>query len=166
VTNTPAGLTRPDAEWRMAVSRHMSAILCGRYRASRGDAAAPGARAGTRSFWPAYVFESVSCCLVNGIDQLQIRFTDCDRPDVVLGYQVNLAEARHRWLEQVGDRDPGRYPEMFAAELAWFMVCHIGVAEFTPEAGTEELPQWINRGDEVFGKLPDNPNMNTFHSPS
>jgi hypothetical protein len=153
------------AGWLTAVCDHMWKILGDHYRTGlRSTAAMTSVWTGKRSFWPAYAFDSVSCCVVDGADQLRILFRDRDHLEVVLGYRINLAEAARRWSQQVGDRDPRRQPEMFATELVWFMVCHIGVAKFTPTAGTKELPQWINEGNEIFGRLPNNPNMDTFQN--
>lgn len=147
------------------VRNAMWQLLSSRYRTSRTDRQADAESADDRPFWPDFTFETVSIAGREQSADIQVTFYETIRPETLLGFRIDLDKAASSWSERVGGRDPSRYPEMFAAELVWFMVCYIGVADLDPGLpGDRDGPRWINQGTEVFGKLKNNPNMNTFDS--
>ncbi|GII87708.1 hypothetical protein Ssi03_56980 [Sphaerisporangium siamense] len=145
---------------------HMWSLLSDRYRTNRRASHAPAEDEylHDRSFWPAFTFEGVDYTVEDGKDRLLVTFHDTDLPDTTLGFRVDLDTAMAEWTRRVGGRIPREHPEMFAAELIWFMVCYIGVADLDGATGTPRSPHWINDGSEIFGKLRNNPNMDTFES--
>ncbi|GHH66756.1 hypothetical protein GCM10017673_12820 [Streptosporangium violaceochromogenes] len=144
----------------------MWSLLSDRYRTNRRASSTPteDGYLHDRPFWPAFGFEDVRYAVEDGKDRLLVIFHDTDVPGSTLGFRIDLEKAVTEWSRRVGGRVPREHPEMFAAELIWFMVCFIGVADFDGASGTPESPHWINDGSEIFGKLRNNPNMDTFAS--
>ncbi|WP_169983487.1 MULTISPECIES: hypothetical protein [unclassified Microbispora] len=146
---------------------HMWSLLSDRYRTNRRSPGAPteDEYLHDRPFWPEFTFEEVRYAVEGGRDLLLVTFHDTDVPEITLGFRIDLDKAMTEWSRRVGGRLPRQHPEMFAAELIWFMVCFIGVADFDGATGTPgSPPYWINDGSEIFGKLRNNPNMETFES--
>ncbi|MEV0758421.1 hypothetical protein [Streptosporangium sp. NPDC050280] len=145
---------------------NMWSLLSDRYRTNRRTSHPPTADEylHDRPFWPAFTFEGVTYAAEEGKDWLLVTFHDTDIPDTTLGFRIDLETAMVEWTRRVGGRIPREHPEMFAAELIWFMICFIGVADFDGATGTPGAPHWINDGSEIFGKLKNNPNMDTFES--
>ncbi|MFD0883254.1 hypothetical protein ACFQ08_01575 [Streptosporangium algeriense] len=145
---------------------NMWSLLSDRYRTNRRAPHTPteDEYLHDRPFWPAFTFEEVRHTVEDGRDRILVTFHDTDVPEDTLGFRIDLDTAMAEWSRRVGGRNPHDHPEMFAAELIWFMVCFIGVADLDGEAGTPEAPHWINNGSEIFGKLKNNPNMDTFES--
>lgn len=155
-----------DSELFRNIRENMWSLLSDRYRTHRRSAESKTEDEflHERSFWPAFTFEDVSYSAEGGKERILVTFHDTDAPEITLGFKVDLVQAMAEWSKRVGGRDPREYPEMFAAELIWFMVCFIGVADFDGAVGTPEEPYWINEGSEVFGKLRNQPNMESFDS--
>ncbi|MEU3168583.1 hypothetical protein [Streptosporangium sp. NPDC006930] len=145
---------------------NMWSLLSDRYRTNRRTSHPPteDEYLHDRPFWPAFTFEGVTYAAEEGKDWLLVTFHDTDIPDTTLGFRIDLETAMVEWTRRVGGRIPREHPEMFAAELIWFMICFIGVADFDGATGTPGAPHWINDGSEIFGKLKNNPNMDTFES--
>ncbi|MCM2388153.1 hypothetical protein [Streptomyces albipurpureus] len=155
-----------DSELFQVVRDSMWSLLSDRYRTNRR---ARGAQTEDeflheRTFWPAFTFEGVQYAAEDGTDRLLVTFHDTDAPEITIGFRIDLVKAMAEWSKRVGGRDPREHPRMFAAELIWFMVCFIGVADFDDASGTPDAPHWINDGSEIFGKLRNNPNMDAFES--
>lgn len=139
----------------------MWSLLSARYRVARDDAAGEV----ERPFWPEFTFDSVRHAVEDGVDRLIVTFHETDRPERTLGFRVDVRKAMAEWSKRLGGRRPQDNPQMFAAEVIWYMVCFIGVADLGGDApGTPEAPYWINEGAEVFGPLKNNPNMEAFES--
>lgn len=139
----------------------MWALLSARYRVA-GNAVSD---AHERPFWPEFTFDSVRHAVEDGRDLLLVTFHETDRPERTLGFRVDVRKAMAEWSKRLGGRRPHEHPQMFAAEVIWYMVCFIGVADLGGDApGTPEAPYWINEGGEVFGRLKNNPNMDAFES--
>ncbi|MFE2040503.1 hypothetical protein ACFXAZ_06130 [Streptomyces sp. NPDC059477] len=155
-----------DSGQYLIVRDSMWSLLSDRYRTNRraGGAPAEDEFLHERPFWPAFTFEDVVHVVEDGVDRLLVTFHDTDDPSVTLGFRIDLARAMTEWSRRVGGRDPREHPEMFAAELIWFMVCFIGVTDFGGATGTPDAPHWINDGTEIFGRLKNNPNMDAFDS--
>lgn len=155
-----------DSELFQDIRDNMWSLLSDRYRTNRRSAEkkTEDEFLHERTFWPAFTFEEVSYSTEDGMDRLLVTFHDTDTPENTLGFKVDLVRAMAEWSKRVGGRDPREHPQMFAAELIWFMVCFIGVADFEGSAGTPEKPHWINEGSEIFGKLKNQPNMESFDS--
>lgn len=142
-------------------------LLSARYRTNRRDGwnHSVDEYVGHRPFWPEFIFDDVGVVTESGPTRIRVTFHESDHPETILGFRIDLEPAMEAWSIRVGGRDPRQHPEMFAAELVWFMVCFIGVADFGPDVpGTLDDPQWINTGAEIFGKLRNNPNMESFES--
>ncbi|WP_030912372.1 hypothetical protein [Streptosporangium amethystogenes] len=145
---------------------HMWSLLSDRYRTNRRTSHPPteDEYLHDRPFWPAFTFEGVTYAKEEDKDRLLVTFHDTDLPDITLGFRIDLDTAMTEWTRRVGGRIPREHPEMFAAELIWFMICFIGVTDLDGATGAPESPYWINGGSEIFGKLRNNPNMDTFES--
>ncbi|WP_069812700.1 hypothetical protein [Streptomyces sp. TP-A0874] len=154
-----------DNELFRTVRKNMWSLLSDRYRTNRRARSTHDEFVGERQFWPEFTFEEVVLGTgAQGEAQIQVLFHDSDEPETRFGFRISLEKAIASWSERVGGRDPRRHPEMFAAELIWFMVCFIGVADLESATGGGQAPHWINTGSEIFGKLKNNPNMETFES--
>lgn len=156
-----------ERELFRSVRDSMWSLLSDRYRTQRRGAGEQfeDEYLHDRPFWPEFTFQDVVYQVDDGTDVLLVTFHETDTPEATLGFRINLLKAMAEWSKRVGGRDPRQHPEMFAAELIWFMVCFIGVAEFDAAAhGTTHSPYWINDGSEIFGKLRNNPNMDAFES--
>ncbi|MCW5253547.1 MULTISPECIES: hypothetical protein [unclassified Streptomyces] len=155
-----------DTELFRSVRDNMWRLLSDRYRTNRR---ARGTQSEDeylhdRPFWPEFTFDDVAHEVQDGTDMLLVTFHASDDPRTPLGFRIALVKAMEEWSRRVGGRDPRQHPEMFAAELIWFMVCFIGVAELDTGTGGGPGPRWINDGSEIFGKLRNNPNMDAFAS--
>lgn len=108
-----------------------------------------------RPFWPAMRFHKVETVDVGGVQEIRITFTASTEPETTYGYRVDVDKAAGAWSKRVGIRDPRANPQMFAAELIWYMVAFIGATEIEKCPVGDDGVRWINTGTDVFEPLPD-----------
>ncbi|KKB86109.1 hypothetical protein VW29_04305 [Devosia limi DSM 17137] len=109
-----------------------------------------------RRFWPDMQFHEVGQSSgLTGQAMVEISFTPVYEPENTYGYRVDVNSAIEAWSMRLGVQHPRNYPARFAAEVIWYMVTYIGSVKI------EECPvdgkgiRWINKGDDVFTRLPD-----------
>lgn len=115
-----------------------------------------------RVFWSDFRFEEVVTVGPEESELLQITFHDASA-DKKFRFDVDLNLALDRWLELTGRAIARELVRPFSTEIIWYMVCFIGVYEKVGISITEGDLEILNPGGEIFGPLPDNPNMETFY---
>lgn len=109
-----------------------------------------------RRFWPDMQFHEVGLSDgAAGQPVVEITFTPVYEQETTYGFLVDVDYAIDTWGTRVGVQHPRNYPSRFAAEIIWYMVTYIGSLKIEDCPVDHRGIRWINKGDDVFARLPD-----------
>lgn len=144
-------------EFNEAVRREISSVLSRKYRTNRRGAhlSDRGEFLRERDFWPDMRFlDVVPYETADGGGGLAITFAPASEPRDRYGFKIDMATSLESWCKRIGIRNPREHPAMFAAELTWYMVAYIGAIDINSFVADGSGIRWINKGYEIFVKLP------------
>lgn len=147
-----------QATFEIQVRDHISEILKQRYGTTRhgSNPLDKGEETAERRFWPDMQFHDVGQSQSQeGDPVVEISFTPVYERENTYGYRINVNNAVEAWSKRLGIINPQHYPARFAAEILWYMVTYIGSLKIERCPEDARGIRWINRGDDVFTRLPD-----------
>lgn len=135
-----------DAVAAQAVRRELRDLLTGSFAPAPGSRAATNEEAGP--FWSGVSFDDVS---LNGVI-IDVAFRLLSDPGSSYRFRVDLNLASESWRRWTGGEVSAACADAFAGDVAWFIVCFIGVSDLGHPDGSNE-PFIVNRGGKVFEPL-------------
>ena len=137
------------------VAAEMNRMLSNRYTTTRrgGDHRDYADTDPARPFWVGVGFGEAVLTSSAGRPIITMTFVVADVPDRVFGYRIDVNAAVERWNARIGIVEAGDKPLLFAAELVWYIVAHIGMAHLVELPTDPDGVAWLTEGDELFGRL-------------